>query len=132
MISPSGGAAPLPPDDAAAWGAVRAVRQGAVVPASLENHPLCRMMLPVARPDALVLAQLGQSLDGRIATLGGGSALINGPCGLDHLHRLRALADAVLVGVGTVCVVAEAEARGGVRPGGGDRPFRLGRDALRP
>ncbi|MFL1875207.1 RibD family protein, partial [Hansschlegelia beijingensis] len=61
------------------------------------------MMLPVARPEALVLAQLGQSLDGRIATLGGGSALINGPCGLDHLHRLRALADAVLVGVGTVC-----------------------------
>ena len=103
MVSPSGGAVPLPPDDAAAWGAVRAVRQGAVVPASLENHPLCRMMLPVARPETLVLAQLGQSLDGRIATIGGGSALINGPCGLDHLHRLRALADAVLVGVGTVC-----------------------------
>jgi len=103
MISPTGRAAPLMLDDAAAWDAVRAVRHGAAIPAALENHPLCRMLLPVARPDPLVFAQLGQSLDGRIATLGGGSALINGPCGLDHLHRLRALADAVLVGVGTVC-----------------------------
>lgn len=49
-----------------------------------------------------VLGQLGQSLDGRIATASGHSHYINGPEALDHLHRLRAWADAVVVGVGTV------------------------------
>ena len=49
-----------------------------------------------------VLAQLGQTLDGRIATISGESRWINGACALDHLHGLRAAADAVVVGVGTV------------------------------
>lgn len=49
-----------------------------------------------------ILAQLGQSLDGRIATLSGESRWINGPSALDHLHRLRAHVDAVVVGIGTV------------------------------
>ena len=49
-----------------------------------------------------VVAQLGQSLDGRIATPTGDSKYINGPAALDHLHRLRAEVDVVLVGVGTV------------------------------
>src|SRR5262249_7951477 len=48
-----------------------------------------------------VIAQTGQSLDGRIATSTGHSKYINGQEGLDHLHRLRALVDAVVVGVGT-------------------------------
>ncbi|WP_246505026.1 RibD family protein [Microvirga antarctica] len=55
---------------------------------------------PTDRP--FVVAQLGQSLDGRIATPTGASRYINGACALDHLHRLRAHVDAVLVGVGTV------------------------------
>lgn len=49
-----------------------------------------------------VIAQLGQSLDGRIATVSGDSFYINGPAGLDHLHRLRASVDAIVVGAGTV------------------------------
>lgn len=49
----------------------------------------------------MVIGQLGQSLDGRIATQTGHSHYINGPSGLAHLHRLRALVDAVVVGVGT-------------------------------
>lgn len=53
-----------------------------------------------ARP--FVVAQLGQSLDGRIATPSGESRYINGETGLDHLHRLRALVDAVIVGAGTI------------------------------
>jgi riboflavin-specific deaminase-like protein len=52
--------------------------------------------------DALtVVAQIGQSLDGRIATASGHSHYINGPAGVTHLHRLRSLVDAVVVGVGT-------------------------------
>jgi diaminohydroxyphosphoribosylaminopyrimidine deaminase / 5-amino-6-(5-phosphoribosylamino)uracil reductase len=48
-----------------------------------------------------VVGQLGQSLDGRIATNSGHSQYINCAAGLDHLHRLRALMDAVVIGVGT-------------------------------
>jgi diaminohydroxyphosphoribosylaminopyrimidine deaminase/5-amino-6-(5-phosphoribosylamino)uracil reductase len=52
--------------------------------------------------DALtVIGQIGQSLDGRIATDCGHSKYINGPAGVTHLHRLRSLVDAVVVGVGT-------------------------------
>jgi riboflavin-specific deaminase-like protein len=49
-----------------------------------------------------VVAQLGQSLDGRIATVSGESKYINGEAALRHLHEVRARVDAVLVGVGTV------------------------------
>lgn len=49
-----------------------------------------------------VVAQLGQTLDGRIATQTGESQWINGEAALVHVHRLRAAVDAVVVGVGTV------------------------------
>src|SRR5436190_7035084 len=49
----------------------------------------------------VVVGQIGQSIDGRIATVTGHSKYIRGPAGLAHLHRLRALVDAVLVGIGT-------------------------------
>lgn len=49
-----------------------------------------------------IIAQLGQSLDGRIALPSGESKYINGPAALDHLHRLRAEVDAVVVGIGTI------------------------------
>jgi riboflavin-specific deaminase-like protein len=49
----------------------------------------------------MIVGQVGQSLDGRIATESGDSHYINKAGGLEHLHRLRSLADAVLVGVGT-------------------------------
>ncbi len=60
-------------------------------------------LIPCPAPgQRLVVAQLGQTLDGRIATVTGASKYINGHAALDHLHRLRAHVDAVLVGVGTV------------------------------
>jgi len=54
--------------------------------------------------DLIVVGQIGQSLDGRLATTTGRSHYINGPAGLAHLHRLRALVDAIIVGVETACV----------------------------
>src|SRR6476620_427213 len=51
--------------------------------------------------DLVVVGQIGQSLDGRIATQTGHSKYINGPAGLAHLHRLRSLVDGVVIGVGT-------------------------------
>jgi riboflavin-specific deaminase-like protein len=48
------------------------------------------------------VGQIGQSLDGRIATSSGHSHYVNGEDGLIHLHRLRSLVDVVVVGIGTV------------------------------
>jgi len=51
--------------------------------------------------DLVLVGQCGQSIDARVATSTGHSHYINGEAGLAHLHRLRALVDAVVVGVGT-------------------------------
>jgi diaminohydroxyphosphoribosylaminopyrimidine deaminase / 5-amino-6-(5-phosphoribosylamino)uracil reductase len=58
--------------------------------------------LPLVESRTLVIAQLGQTLDGRIATCTGHSHFVTGPEDIRHLHRLRALVDAVVVGAGTV------------------------------
>ena len=50
----------------------------------------------------IVIGQIGQSLDGQVATATGESKYINGAGGLLHLHRLRAWAEVVIVGAGTV------------------------------
>lgn len=56
-----------------------------------------------AAPDRpFVVAQLGMSLDGRIATVSGESRGLNADPALDHLHAIRANVDAVVVGAGTV------------------------------
>lgn len=56
----------------------------------------------IEAPGRFIVGQLGQSLDGRIATPTGHSRTIGGPEAIAHLHRLRALCDAVVVGIGTV------------------------------
>lgn len=71
----------------------------------LSPSPLQAMFEPLrngAVDSMLVVGQLGQTIDGRIATVTGHSKYINGLSGLTHLHQLRALLDAVVVGVGTV------------------------------
>jgi riboflavin-specific deaminase-like protein len=67
--------------------------------------PLLELYAPLCAARAgrpLTLAHLGQSLDGYIATASGDSYYVTGPDNVRHLHRLRALADAVVVGAGTV------------------------------
>jgi diaminohydroxyphosphoribosylaminopyrimidine deaminase / 5-amino-6-(5-phosphoribosylamino)uracil reductase len=61
-------------------------------------RPLCEP----ARHGTRVLAHLGQSIDGYIATVTGDSSYVNDPENIRHLHRLRALHDAVIVGAGTI------------------------------
>ncbi len=76
------------------------IRAGDVLPEPWES--LFGPLRAVSRSGAVVVGQLGQSIDGRIATVSGHSHYINGPAGLDHLHRLRSVVDAVIVGAGTV------------------------------
>jgi riboflavin-specific deaminase-like protein len=77
--------------------------------------PLC-----TARP--LTFAHLGQSLDGQIATASGDSYYVTGPDNVRHLHRLRALADAIVVGAGTI---ARDDPRLTVRHVEGVNPVRV-------
>jgi diaminohydroxyphosphoribosylaminopyrimidine deaminase / 5-amino-6-(5-phosphoribosylamino)uracil reductase len=89
-----------PPEDVHWRDALAAIRAGRPNGASYWDGifgPLCSGQVD----DLLVVGQVGQSLDGRAATSTGHSRYINGAEGLDHLHRLRALMDAVVVGVGT-------------------------------
>jgi len=105
-----------------AWTAIRAamttagaVRRGTAPVAALSDAlaglhgrgdlppagPALLDLVERAAAGPLVVAQLGQTLDGRIATVTGHSHYVNGPEALDHLHRLRGLADAVVIGAGT-------------------------------
>ena len=71
----------------------------------LPISPLQAIFEPLHHPSVdrmVVIGQIGQTMDGRIATASGQSNYVNGPAGLTHLHQLRALVDAVVVGVGTV------------------------------
>ena len=76
-----------------------------LLPASDERQACLDLYLPLVGTRAaapLVIAQLGQSLDGFIATATGQSHFVTGESSIVHLHRLRALSDCVIVGAGTV------------------------------
>jgi riboflavin-specific deaminase-like protein len=66
---------------------------------------LLDLYLPVASSHAdapMAIGHLGQSLDGFIATATGDSYYVTGEENVRHLHRMRALCDAVIVGAGTI------------------------------
>src|SRR5215475_11045638 len=87
------------------WSRVVALAHGDVGPApdaSSDEMVPWSLYAPIASSRAVVVGQLGQSLDGRIATPTGHSHYVNGPAAIRHLHRLRALVDAAIVGIGTV------------------------------
>jgi riboflavin-specific deaminase-like protein len=88
---------------------------------------LLNRYLPLLAPQ-LVIGQLGQSLDGRIATANGHSHYVTGHESLLHLHRLRALVDAVVVGAGTVLA---DDPQLTVRHCPGPNPWRVVLDPLR-
>ena len=134
-------------DEHAAWSLVRAVRPQAAAlvqvhdsrldvslqvypsgawdtPAGLteEARQVFDLFLPLQLQSDLVIAQAGQSLDGRIATVSGHSHYVTGAEDIRRLHRLRALVDAVIVGAGTIDA---DDPRLTVREADGDNPTRV-------
>lgn len=92
--------------DPTGWTALLAQRSG-VATAGCPAGALAPLFLPllaapIADDGCRVIGRLAQTLDGRIATLGGSSRWIGGAEDIRHTHRLRALCDAVLVGAATV------------------------------
>ena len=70
-------------------------------PVSTQARDLLDLYLPIQTTPQLVIGQIAQSVDGRIATEQGHSHYITGQDDILRLHRLRALVDAVVVGAGT-------------------------------
>ena len=106
---------------------------GAAAPAAV--HALLDLYLPMCAASAvrpLTVGHLGQSLDGHIATESGDSYYVTGPANVLHLHRMRALCDAVVVGAETV---ARDDPQLTVRLAEGANPLRVildPRGRLRP
>ena len=86
--------------------------------------PVCAAS--AARP--VTVAHLGQSLDGYIATDSGDSYYVTGPDNVLHLHRMRALCGAVIVGAETISM---DDPRLTVRLAPGPNPLRVVLDPRR-
>ena len=105
-LGPDGRVRALPSDDPAAvisW--EPGVGWKPLLPSDDPRHGLLDLYLPIcsataARP--ITVGHLGLSLDGFIATYTGDSQFVTGHENILHLHRMRALSDAVVVGAGTV------------------------------
>jgi len=79
------------------WSSARALDE--------ETRQLLDLYVPLCLPGerrVRVVAHLGQSIDGFVAGADGKSHNLSAPANIVHLHRLRALFDAVVVGVNTL------------------------------
>jgi diaminohydroxyphosphoribosylaminopyrimidine deaminase / 5-amino-6-(5-phosphoribosylamino)uracil reductase len=76
----------------------------------------------------ITVGHLGQSLDGFIATHSGDSQFVTGQENIVHLHRMRALSDAIVVGAGTV---AADDPQLTTRHVSGPSPLRVVLDPMR-
>jgi riboflavin-specific deaminase-like protein len=89
------------------WERLLAVRQGLACTCcgrwSAGERAALGLYGPLARRDLgpSAVGQIGQSLDGRVATVTGDARDVSGEDGLAHLHRMRALVDGVVIGVRT-------------------------------
>lgn len=96
----------LSPDDPAVLGVWREGAGWCAAPAAPATvRGLLDLYLPVCdgkTTGPLVVGHLGQSVDGHIATESGDSCFVTGQENIVHLHRMRALCDAIVVGAGTV------------------------------
>ena len=64
---------------------------------------ILNILVPILRENKkLVIAQIGQSIDGRIALNNGNSHYINNPKSIIYLHCLRSISDAIIVGSNTI------------------------------
>jgi diaminohydroxyphosphoribosylaminopyrimidine deaminase / 5-amino-6-(5-phosphoribosylamino)uracil reductase len=117
-------------DEESAWHSLLAHRRGGGTLALPADAPravaeLVAFYRPYAealRGRSFAVAHLGQSLDGRIATASGVSRWVTGEADLLHTHRMRALADAIVVGAGTV---RHDDPQLTVRRCGGPNPVRV-------
>jgi diaminohydroxyphosphoribosylaminopyrimidine deaminase / 5-amino-6-(5-phosphoribosylamino)uracil reductase len=69
------------------------------------RHAPIDLYLPICaatRAHPITVGHLGQSIDGFIATHSGDSQFVTGSENIVHLHRMRAISDAIVVGAGTV------------------------------
>jgi diaminohydroxyphosphoribosylaminopyrimidine deaminase / 5-amino-6-(5-phosphoribosylamino)uracil reductase len=95
------------------------------------RRDLLDLYLPISSASAsrpIIVGHLGQSLDGFIATTSGDACFVTGPQNILHLHRLRALCDAVIVGARTV---ENDNPRLTTRLVSGDNPLRVVLDPKR-
>lgn len=102
-----------------------------LLPSDDPRHDLLELYLPICsalRAKPVTVGHLGQSLDGFIATHMGESQWVTGQENVLHLHRLRALCDAVVVGAGTV---AADDPRLTTRRVSGSNPLRVVFDPTR-
>jgi diaminohydroxyphosphoribosylaminopyrimidine deaminase / 5-amino-6-(5-phosphoribosylamino)uracil reductase len=107
-----------------------AARGGSIdtVRAAAAGDPLVALYLPLCGAGRFTIGHLAQSLDGFIATTRGESLFITGEENVVHMHRLRALCDAVLVGASTVLA---DDSRLTTRLVPGPNPLRVVIDPLR-
>jgi len=125
-LDAAGGLCPTPCDDPAAllrWHPAEGWAAATSAPAAAAA--VIELYLPVLNASLeapLVVGHLGQSLDGFIATQSGDSDYVTGPQNILHLHRMRALCDAVIVGAETV---AADDPSLTARHAGGHSPVRV-------
>ena len=89
------------PDACLIWGDAGIIAAPGQDAALRDLVALYSPLFPTDPAAPLVVAHLGQSIDAQIATRSGDSCFVTGPENIVHLHRMRALCDAVIVGAGT-------------------------------
>jgi riboflavin-specific deaminase-like protein len=102
-----------------------------LLPADDRRAALIDLYLPIcsaSKKHPITVGHLGQSLDGFIATHSGDSQFVTGPENILHLHRMRALSDAIVVGAGTV---AADDPQLTTRHVSGPSPLRVVLDPMR-